>query len=125
MGLQGSIFNGPILDSSNLGRDGRGFIRLEYPLLLSPDGDIELNRPVSSTKLLGEKKRALGGDRLVLQPGKLEFIHRYLRFWRGGFCRLHSIGGTRQLNRRQRLRKIKVAGRARRVTQHFEKGIHT
>src|SRR5580692_9500536 len=54
MGLEGVVFYDPILDSAYMSSDGRLFVGFENLLLLSVDGDVELNGTVCPTELFGE-----------------------------------------------------------------------
>ncbi len=56
--LERAILHGPVFDSAHVSRDHRLFIRFKHFLLLSVDGDVELDGPVGAAKFLGEIKFA-------------------------------------------------------------------
>ena len=66
VGLKRAILNDPVFDSSNVSCDHWLFIRFKHLLLLSVDGDVELNGPVGPAKFLGEVK--------VAQRGRLQCV---------------------------------------------------
>ena len=59
VGFESAIFDGPVFDGSNFGGDDGSFVGLEDFLLLSVDGDVELNGAVGAAKFLGEVELAL------------------------------------------------------------------
>ena len=56
MSLERPIFNGPVFDCSNLGGDHGLLVVFENLLLLSIDGDVELDGTVGAAELLREIK---------------------------------------------------------------------
>src|SRR5215470_11139880 len=76
MRLKGAILDRPVLNRSHLRRNYRLLIMLEDLLLLSVDGDIELDRPVCSSEFLREVEFSLNGGRQHSQAAEPNLIGR-------------------------------------------------
>ncbi len=54
MSFKRAVLDRPIFDRADFRRDRRLFVRIKDFLLLSVDGDVELDRPVGAAEFLGE-----------------------------------------------------------------------
>ncbi len=65
VGFKGAVFDGPVFDGSDFGCDDGLFVGFEDLLLLSVDGDVELDRAVGAAELFREIELALRGRGLL------------------------------------------------------------
>src|SRR5579863_3007782 len=92
MGLECTVFDGPVFDRTYLRSDRWLLISFENFLFLSIDGDVELDRAVGPAKFFRKIKLPLRGWLLFVQPGKLNACHRPSRPVLRGRWLLHWIG---------------------------------
>src|SRR5580692_1218352 len=83
VGFKRAIFDGPIFDRSDLGRDHGLLISLEDSLFLSVDCDVELDGTVGAAEFLGEIELPLRGRLRMREVGELK---------RARWCRRRLLG---------------------------------